>query len=122
MHAAVQRGVQVEVYTDLLLNTDTSRQKPKGEPQKVVEFEAVLAYLQAQNVPVRVVSKVHSKMVMADQEVLCVGSFNWLSAQRQGEYVRHETSMVYRGADVSEEIQVNRSSLASRVTSYGGGA
>ena len=122
MHAAVQRGVQVEVYTDLLLNTDTSRQKPKGEPQKVVEFEAVLAYLQAQNVPVRVVSKVHSKMVMADQEVLCVGSFNWLSAQRQGEYVRHETSMVYRGTDVSEEIQVNRSSLASRVTSYGGGA
>lgn len=56
---------------------------------------------------------------MADEELLCSGSFNWLSAQRYGDYVHHETSMVYRGPDVSGELAINRTSLAQRVTSDG---
>jgi len=64
---------------------------------------------------VSIVNKVHSKLVMADDELLSVGSFNWLSAQRQGDYVHHETSMVYRGADVAGELAINRASLVQRV-------
>nr|BFD40970.1 AAA domain-containing protein [Pseudomonas sp. FFPRI_1] len=118
MRDTVQRGVQVEVYTDLLLNTETSRSMPEGNPKKVAQFKAVLAELEAQAIQVRVVRKVHSKLLMADQELLCVGSFNWLSTQREGDFVRHETSMVYRGVAVRNEIEVNRSNLEKRVTIY----
>jgi len=118
MGETVQRGVQVEVYTDLLLNTEPSFSMPEGKPEKVAQFKAALAEMAAQDIQVRVVRKVHSKLLMADQELLCVGSFNWLSAQREGDFVRHETSMVYRGAAVQDEIEVNRNSLAARVTAY----
>lgn len=120
MRATVDRGVKVEVFTDLQFNTEISPRKPQGEPQKVAAFNATLAELKTQGIPVRIVNKVHSKIVMADQELLCVGSFNWLSAQREGDYVRHETSMVYRGVDVNDEIELNRKSLAARAASYSG--
>lgn len=116
MRDTVQRGVQVEVYTDLLLNTESSYAAPAGNPEKVRQFRATVAELEAQAIQVRVVKKVHSKLLMADQELLCVGSFNWLSAQREGDFLRHETSMVYRGVAVRDEIELNRASLAKRVT------
>lgn len=115
MGDTVQRGVQVVVYTDLELNKGVDRINPEGNPGKIAQFEAAVAALRAKDIEVRIVNKVHSKIVMADQELLCIGSFNWLSAQRQGDYVRHETSMVYRGPDVSGELEVNRSSLETRV-------
>lgn len=54
---------------------------------------------------------------MTDDDLLCIGSFNWLSAQRSGDYVRHETSMAYLGPDVHQELQVNRLSLEQRLVS-----
>jgi len=116
---AVQRGVQVTVYTDLRFNTGIKRTEPNGDPQRIAEFRDAIAALRARSVEVRIVHKVHSKIVMADDELLCVGSFNWLSAQRHGDYVHHETSMVYRGADVSGELAVNRTSLMQRVVRPG---
>jgi phosphatidylserine/phosphatidylglycerophosphate/cardiolipin synthase-like enzyme len=61
------------------------------------------------------VEKVHSKIVIGDDNVYCVGSFNWFSANRlRG---RHETSLVYRGPDLIEEIDIMKKSLQSRVIS-----
>jgi hypothetical protein len=117
MGNAVQRGVKVVVYTDLHFNTDINSSKPEGDAEKISEFKIAITALKTRDVQVLVVNKVHSKIVMADEELLCVGSFNWLSAQRHGDYVRHETSMVYRGPDVSDELATNRTSLAQRVTS-----
>tara|TARA_R110002051_G_scaffold90269_3_gene158994 strand:+ start:57171 stop:60677 length:3507 start_codon:yes stop_codon:yes gene_type:complete len=116
MGNTVQRGVQVVVYTDLGFNTGIKRTQPEGDPQRIAEFKQAIATLKASNVQVCVVNKVHSKIVMADEELLCIGSFNWLSAQRYGDYVHHETSMVYRGPDVNGELAINRTSLAQRVT------
>tara|TARA_R100000322_G_scaffold45380_2_gene28416 strand:+ start:35 stop:1201 length:1167 start_codon:yes stop_codon:yes gene_type:complete len=118
MGEAVNRGVQVVVYTDLGFNTGIQRTQPEGDPQRIAKFREAVAALEARKVEVCIVNKVHSKIVMADEELLCVGSFNWLSAQRYGDYVHHETSMVYRGPDVSGELAVNRTSLAQRVTSW----
>ncbi|MFI8583160.1 AAA domain-containing protein [Ectopseudomonas khazarica] len=119
MSEAVGRGVQVVVYTDLQLNIGISRASPKGAPESIAEFRVAVEKLKSREVKVCVVNKVHSKIVMADEELLCVGSFNWLSAQRSGDFVRHETSMVYRGPDVSGEIAINRNSLVQRVVSGG---
>ncbi|AZF48111.1 MULTISPECIES: AAA domain-containing protein [unclassified Pseudomonas] len=117
MCGTVQRGVPVTVYTDLHFNTGIGRSKSDGDPGKVAEFKDALATLKHHAVQVRVVNKVHSKLVMADEALLCVGSFNWLSAARSGDYVHHETSMVYRGPDVSSELAINRTSLAQRLIS-----
>ncbi|MPQ69510.1 MULTISPECIES: AAA domain-containing protein [unclassified Pseudomonas] len=119
MGNTVQRGVQVVVYTDLRFNTDIKSARPEGNPEKLTEFKDAIAALKTRDIQVRVVNKVHSKIVMADEELLCVGSFNWLSAQRYGDYVHHETSMVYRGPDVRGELAINRTSLMQRVTSSG---
>jgi hypothetical protein len=51
---------------------------------------------------------------MADNNVYCVGSFNWLSAAREGSFVRHETSLAYRGSSVSSEIETMKDSLKKR--------
>ncbi|MFC3314933.1 hypothetical protein ACFOHK_19520 [Falsigemmobacter intermedius] len=56
----------------------------------------------------------HSKIVAVDNRVLCVGSFNWLSAHLDGQYARHETSYVYRGEQVESEIELIRKGLNLR--------
>lgn len=117
MGSTVERGVQVVVYTDLRFNTDIRHATDPGDSTKIAQFKEAISTLQARDIQVRLVNKVHSKIVMADEELLCVGSFNWLSAQRYGDYVHHETSMVYRGPDVSGELMINRASLARRTTS-----
>jgi len=101
MAEARSRGVEVEVYLD-----------PKLSKGNLEEAEASLS--RAGAATCKVVG-LHSKIVLKDSEVLAVGSFNWLSAQRSGSYVRHETSMVYRGAHLSEEIEKVLASLRQRV-------
>ncbi len=57
--------------------------------------------------------QLHSKIVAIDGEQLCIGSYNWLSADRQGKYARHETSFFVGGQ--SEEL---RGHIAFRDCSY----
>lgn len=55
--------------------------------------------------------KLHSKIVAIDTDLLCIGSYNWLSADRHGQYARHETSFVYRGRHLEDEISAIVASL-----------
>ena len=61
------------------------------------------------------VRDVHSKILMADDDLFCAGSFNWLSAAREGAYVRHETSLAYRGPAVAKEIEAMKASLHAQI-------
>ena len=56
---------------------------------------------------------------VSDETLLSVGSFNWLSADRAGLYARHETSLVYRGTHLSNEIEVIAGSLRQRAAAGG---
>jgi hypothetical protein len=58
--------------------------------------------------------KLHSKIIAIDTDLLCIGSYNWLSADRHGQYARHETSFVYRGKHLEEEISTIVGSLRGR--------
>jgi phosphatidylserine/phosphatidylglycerophosphate/cardiolipin synthase-like enzyme len=51
------------------------------------------------------VNRVHSKIVIGDEGLLCIGSFNWFSATRDEKYKRYDTSMVYRGESLQAEIK-----------------
>lgn len=104
---AAARGANIDVYADPLLNSDLT---PNGIKQ-IDEADDALKQI---GVTLHRLEKLHSKIVAVDDDLLCVGSFNWLSADREGQYARHETSYVYRGADIGGEIRTTREDLKRR--------
>ncbi|WP_115584950.1 AAA domain-containing protein [Xanthomonas arboricola] len=115
MSAAIQRGVKVTVYTDPELNTDGSLD---GREKKRRALLATAEALQDAGIQVAFVTRVHSKVLIGDDELYCVGSFNWFSARRDAQYARHETSLAYRGTGLKDEIDVMRASLRDRMTHH----
>lgn len=47
----------------------------------------------------------HSKIVAIDSGLLYFGSCSWFSDDRHGQYARHETSFVYRGPHLEDEMR-----------------
>jgi hypothetical protein len=111
--AARARGVEVEIYADPYLTRD--RSKP-GQDIFAEAHEALTGI----GVKVHAVQQLHSKLVWADDVMLAVGSFNWFSAHRTGELARHETSVVYRGKHLGQEIQILEDSLKARALTHRG--
>ncbi|SJN14278.1 Putative superfamily I DNA helicases [Halomonas citrativorans] len=111
LQQTADRGVGVMIYTDHHFNT-TRANRPDEE--KTASFERCCEMLAAEKITVNVVNQVHSKLVMADKHVLCVGSYNWASAAREGKYKNMETSMLYSG-NLEEEIELQREALKQRV-------
>ncbi|WP_252514452.1 hypothetical protein, partial [Escherichia coli] len=64
--------------------------------------------------PVFVDHFIHSKIVIGDDGLLCVGSFNWFSATREARYERYDTSMVYCGDNLKGEVEAIYNSLERR--------
>lgn len=110
IEAAANSGVAVTVYTDRTLN----EWRGKQDKSALASFANAKQCLEGAGATVIEVKDVHSKIVMADNNVYCVGSFNWLSAAREGSFVRHETSLAYRGSSVSSEIETMKDSLRKR--------
>jgi hypothetical protein len=104
---AVDRGAEIDVFVDPLLNRTSN---DEGKSQLKVAKSALTDI----GVRVHEVRQLHSKIVIADSSLLCIGSYNWLSADRKGKYARHETSIVYRGAHLQNEIEVIMGSLGQR--------
>ncbi len=105
--AAHARGVEVEIYADPYLTRD--RNKP-GQDMFAEAREALTGI----GATLHAVQQLHSKLAWADDALLAVGSFNWFSAHRTGEFARHETSVVYRGKHLGPEIQAQEDSLKAR--------
>ena len=99
--AARRRGADIDVYVDPHLN-DSSH------------MHTARASLLAAGIRMHSVRQLHSKIITADDNLLSVGSFNWLSADRRGQFARHETSLVYRGSHLSDEIDAITGSLHQR--------
>lgn len=112
MQRAVDRGVKVEIFTDPQLNIGEPGKEESA--RKEARLLADTKVLRDAGITVNFVRQVHSKLVIADEDVYCVGSFNWFGARRSGQFVRHETSMLYRGPDLVPEILAMRKSLLQR--------
>lgn len=108
--AAVAQGKTLTIYTDPALND--ARIVTNAAAQ--ADLARALTALQTIGATIVEVHQVHSKVVMADDEVYCVGSFNWLSAARTGALARHETSLAYHGKAVAGDIDAMKASLQHR--------
>ena len=91
---SADHGIKIRIYTDYALNLNQDRSSG-------AELQELLDELTELNVELIFVKNVHSKMVLADDRLLCIGSFNWLSARAGGPFARYETSIVYKTAKQS---------------------
>lgn len=113
---ARQRGVSITIYTDLELNQDRAINSPYGD----LIADGSLAALTAAGARVEFVRRIHSKMLIVDTTLMCIGSFNWLSAARAGKYRRHEVSIVYRHGGIANQKAEILEKLEARKASYTG--
>ncbi len=105
---SIARGLSITVYTDKNFN--------EGENGKNrAEFLATREKLESLNVVVKVVERVHSKLLIKDSELMCIGSFNWLSAARHEDSARLETTILYRSPKVKDEIDDELNLLDTRI-------
>lgn len=116
MQAAVSRGVVVHVYTDPDFNIGNSQSK---RAEQTLALQKTMRRLRSAGLEASYVRRMHSKLVWADANVYCAGSFNWFSAWRTGKYAFHETSFVYTGSAVATEIDIVRQSVEARLQPAG---
>lgn len=96
---AVTRGVSVRVF---------------GDKERTTASTGALNILKDAGCEVAVIPRVHSKIAIQDDKILCVGSFNWLSASRDERWCNLEVSFVQRGARVAEEKESILQCLSGR--------
>jgi len=108
---AAARGVKIELFTDRHFNTTTNNTFDANKEKKFIQCCEKLTH---EGVDVAVIRGVHSKIILADNEHMSVGSFNWFSASRAGTFANMETSMIYSG-DLSKETKIQTSFLNARV-------
>ena len=87
--------ISINIYSDPSLNSDRKRQN----------YEESITILKKAGANVYCVNRVHSKLIIIDNHVIIEGSFNWLSASRNPQYAREESSILYRGQRVSTFIK-----------------
>jgi hypothetical protein len=96
------KNIKITIYTDKRFNTHTQN---KLDERKEEVFHSTLNKLSELGVEVKVVNNIHSKIVIKDNDCMCIGSFNWFSAQRGGKYAKTEHSIAYHGENINDEIE-----------------
>ncbi len=93
------RGVQVTVYTDLLMD-----ERDGVLQERAVEGRHLIVEAGAD---LHVVDRIHNKSLVIDNHTLVEGSFNWLSASRRenSTHQNFETSTCHRGPAAAEMIR-----------------
>lgn len=112
MAQARARGIDITVVTDKSFNTEHADYEKRKEKQQ--RLNDAVEKLNEMGIVTKLVNRVHSKIVIGDEGLLCIGSFNWFSATRDEKYQRYDTSMVYRGESLKGEIKTIYSSLEQR--------
>lgn len=93
--------IKISIYTDEIFNTHTQN---KFDKRKEEEFHLTVNKLKALGVEVYIKRNIHSKIAIKDNDVMCMGSFNWFSAQRGGQFTNTEHSIVYQGENIKRKF------------------
>ena len=112
MTKAIAKGIQVNVITDE--NFNIQHINPIKREKKKENLDIAIKILNEKGITTKLVRRVHSKIVISDDNLLCIGSFNWFSASREPQYENYDTSMVYCGESLKEEVKVIFNNLNKR--------
>lgn len=111
--AAMERGIEVSVYTDKYIDSKQNNATNTYEGRKI------LADL---DVGLVIVSKLHSKNIIIDHHSITFGSFNWLSASTTGDYCNYETTTIIRNEQAYPAIDMVLEGLSKlEITDLKGG-
>lgn len=94
---AVSAGVEVVIYTDNSLDGINGKLKDNTKRGRQM--------LEAANARLEIVEGIHNKALFFDDDMLIEGSFNWLSAVREGMGIRHEVSHIVKNEEAKKYIQ-----------------
>ncbi|MBA3604144.1 MAG: hypothetical protein H0W50_11025 [Parachlamydiaceae bacterium] len=102
-----QNGCTVTVYTDYKLDRQYGKEQLKDNAQ----FGRDL--LRKAYINFRILDKIHAKVLIKDDDLIVIGSFNWLSAVRDSNnnFARLEQSIVVRGEEAKSLIEKSLSGL-----------
>src|SRR5262249_12186223 len=104
---AVERGVDVIIYTGLTVSTDLEGRSA----------EALQRQLAAAGGQVHVTTCVHAKTLVDDDILAVEGSFNWFSASRDPQLARKDSSVALRGRNAAAIVkQIEAEFAALRTT------
>jgi phosphatidylserine/phosphatidylglycerophosphate/cardiolipin synthase-like enzyme len=106
---ARQPSLRITVYTDAHLDAPRGLLHPHAQAGR--------AALRLAGAEVKIAEQIHNKTICLDNHALLEGSFNWLSAARSGQYVRHEISWFFRGLAWSDRIEQIVQEMEDRVVS-----
>ncbi|WP_116963527.1 AAA domain-containing protein [Fastidiosibacter lacustris] len=105
MIECVKRGVKINIYTDPNNISNEYQQR----------FLKDKAHLESLGIGVKCIRRMHSKLLICDDMIYCVGSFNWFSAAREPHYQNLEHSLVYTGSKLKNEIVLLKQELENRI-------
>jgi hypothetical protein len=110
--AAIDRRVEISVFTDAAFDANKTY---------ATQGRTILASL---GVDLKIVSHLHSKNLIIDNDCITFGSFNWLSADTNpgGMYCNYETTTILRAEQAQEVIaRIVPELIGLEVKLHGGG-
>lgn len=107
---ARQPSLRIIVYTDAHLDAPRGQLHPHAQAGR--------AALRLAGAEVKITEQIHNKTICLDNHALLEGSFNWLSAARSGQYVRHEVSWFFRGLVWNDRIEQIVQDMEERVLEH----
>lgn len=91
-------GKKVTIYTDRFKNNNTDAPRHFGNIFSEKDEMSKLG------VNLVITDRIHSKLLICDENIFCNGSYNWFSASRNDKWSSFETSMVNEGNVMAENI------------------
>lgn len=104
---ATSQQIPVRIYLDAAFSS------AKWKDRRLGFHDYLQAFADRYGVTFRLCRHLHAKMLLVDQDLYVCGSFNWLSADRNGAYRMLESSSVVRGPQARPLISRASETLAN---------
>lgn len=97
------KHIDITIYTDSKLDRQFNSMALKPNASKGRQT------LRTIEVNFRILDKIHAKILIKDQDLIVIGSFNWLSAVRDSanQFSNHEQSIVVMGDEANNLIETS---------------
>lgn len=103
------KPLEISIFTDLKLDQEYNNKtlKPNAKIGRRSLRKALVDF--------RVLNKIHAKILIKDDDLIAIGSFNWLSAVRDSnsQYSNHEQSILVQGSNAENLIETSLRGILS---------